>query len=118
MEERVDPGSSDLVLTDDLPTGEERAVRDRVRRFCDEEVTPVIDGYWERAEFPFPLLPGLGALGVCGGTFTGHGLPGLSPLAAALVSMELARGDGSVSTFHGVHSGLAIAGWGRSRAWS
>lgn len=104
----MDHGSSDLFLTDDLLSDEERAVRDRVRRFCDEEVTPVINGYWERAEFPFPLLPKLGALGVCGGTFTGHGLPGLSPLAAGLVSMELARGDGSVSTFHGVHSGLAM----------
>ena len=38
----------------------------------------------------------------------GHGCPGFSPLAAGLVSMELARGDGSVSTFHGVHSGLAM----------
>lgn len=104
----MEPGTSDLFLTDDLLSDEERAIRDRVRRFCDEEVTPVINGYWERAEFPFPLIPKLGALGICGGTFTGHGLPGLSPLAAGLVSMELARGDGSVSTFHGVHSGLAM----------
>lgn len=104
----MDPGSSDLFLTEDLLTDEDRAVRDRVRRFCDEEVLPVVNGYWERAEFPFALIPGLAALGVCGGTFTGHGLPGLSPLAAGLVSMELARGDGSISTFHGVHSGLAM----------
>jgi glutaryl-CoA dehydrogenase len=104
----VDPGSSDLFLTEDLLTDEDRAVRDRVRRFCDEEVLPVVNGYWERAEFPFALIPRLAELGVCGGTFTGHGLPGLSPLAAGLVSMELARGDGSISTFHGVHSGLAM----------
>lgn len=100
--------TSDLFLVDDLLSDEERAVRDRVRRFSDEEVRPVINGYWERAEFPFELIPKLAALGVCGGSFTGHGLPGLSPLAAGLVSMELARGDGSVSTFHGVHSGLAM----------
>jgi len=104
----VDPTSSDLFLTEDLLTDNERDVRDRVRRFCDEEVLPVINGYWERAEFPFALLPKLAELNVCGGTFTGHGMPGLSPLAAGLVSMELARGDGSVSTFHGVHSGLAM----------
>lgn len=104
----MDPGSSDLFLTEDLLTDEDRAVRDRVRRFCDEEVLPVVNGYWERAEFPFALIPRLAELGVCGGTFTGHGLPGLSPLAAGLVSMELARGDGSISTFHGVHSGLAM----------
>jgi glutaryl-CoA dehydrogenase len=103
---------SDLYLTDELLGDEERAVRDRVRRFSDEEVRPVINGYWERAEFPFELVPKLARLGVCGGTITGHGCPGLSPLAAGLVAMELARGDGSVSTFHGVHSGLAMTAIG------
>jgi glutaryl-CoA dehydrogenase len=100
--------SSDLYLTDELLSREDRAIRDRVRRFCDEEVRPVINGYWERAEFPFPLLPGLAALGIMGSTHTGYGLPGLTALQSGLVSMELARGDGSVSTFHGVHSGLAM----------
>lgn len=100
--------TSDLFLLDELLSDEERAVRDRVRRFCDDEVLPVINDHWERAQFPFDLIPKLAQLGVCGGSFTGHGLPGLSPLAAGLVSMELARGDGSVSTFHGVHSGLAM----------
>jgi glutaryl-CoA dehydrogenase len=103
---------SDLYLTEGLLDDEERAVRDRVRRFSDEEVRPVINGYWERAEFPFELIPKLAKLGVCGGTIQGHGCPGLSPLAAGLVAMELARGDGSVSTFHGVHSGLAMAAIG------
>jgi glutaryl-CoA dehydrogenase len=105
----TEPAASDLFLLEDLLSDEERAVRDRVRRFCDQEVRPVINGHWERAEFPFALIPKLAGLGVCGGSFTGHGLPGLSPLAAGLVSMELARGDGSVSTFHGVHSGLAMS---------
>ena len=103
---------SDLYLTEGLLDDEERAVRDRVRRFSDEEVRPVINGYWERAEFPFELIPKLAKLGVCGGTIQGHGCPGLSPLATGLVAMELARGDGSVSTFHGVHSGLAMAAIG------
>jgi glutaryl-CoA dehydrogenase len=103
---------SDLYLTEGLLDDEERAVRDRVRRFSDEEVRPVINGYWERAEFPFELIPKLAKLGVCGGTIQGHGCPGLSPLSAGLVAMELARGDGSVSTFHGVHSGLAMAAIG------
>ena len=74
--------ASDLYGTDALLSDEERAVRDRVRRFCDEEVRPVINGYWERAEFPFPLLPKLAELGVCGGTIAGYGCPGLSARAA------------------------------------
>jgi glutaryl-CoA dehydrogenase len=104
----ADPASSDLYLTDALLSDEERAVRDRVRRFSDEQVRPVINGYWERAEFPFPLLPKLAELGVCGGTIEGYGCPGLTTLGSGLVSMELARGDGSVSTFHGVQSGLTM----------
>jgi len=103
---------SDIYLTDELLGDEERAVCDRVRRFSDEEVAPVINGYWERAEFPFELVPKLARLDVCGGTIQGHGCPGLSPLAAGLAAMELARGDGSVSTFYGVHSGLAMTAIG------
>ena len=103
---------SDIYLTDELLGDEERAVRDRVRRFSDEEVAPVINGYWERAEFPFELVPKLARLDVCGGTIQGHGCPGLSPLAASPAAMELARGDGSVSTFYGVHSGLAMTAIG------
>jgi glutaryl-CoA dehydrogenase len=99
---------TDLFLIDDLLSEEERAVRDRVRAFCEREVRPVINDYWERAQFPFELLPGLAELGVIGGTIEGHGCPGLSPLAAGLVAHELARGDGSLATFYGVQSGLAM----------
>jgi glutaryl-CoA dehydrogenase len=108
MTSEATAGTSDLYLTDDLLSAEEREIRDRVRRFCDEEVRPIINGYWERAEFPFPLISKLAELGVCGGTIQGYGCPGFGPLAAGLVAMELGRGDGSVSTFHGVHSGLAM----------
>jgi glutaryl-CoA dehydrogenase len=29
---------------------------ERTRGFVHEEVLPVINGYWERAEFPWPLI--------------------------------------------------------------
>ena len=98
----------DLYLVEELLTAEERAVRDRVRAFCDAAVRPIINECWERAEFPRSVIPGLAELGVVGGELTGHGCPGLSAVANGLVAMELARCDGSVSTFHGVHSGLAM----------
>jgi len=99
---------ADLYLLDELLGPEELDVRERVRRFAEREVLPVINDHWERAEFPFELLPALAELRVAGGSIRGHGCPGMSPLAAGLVAMELARADGSVSTFHGVHSGLAM----------
>ena len=104
----VAASGTDFYLLDDLLSPAEREVRDRVRRFGDREVLPVINGYWERAEFPFELVPKLAELGVCGGTLEGYGCPGLTPVAAGLVSMELGRADGSVATFYGVHSGLVM----------
>ncbi len=98
----------DLYLLETLLTDAERAVRDTVRAFSEQHVLPVINTYWERAEFPFALLPALAATGITGGTLSGYGAPALSHVAAGLVSMELARGDGSISTFHAVQTGLAI----------
>jgi glutaryl-CoA dehydrogenase len=99
---------ADFYRIDDLLTDEEREVRDRVRTFSDKEIVPIINDYWERAEFPFELVPKLAALRLAGGTIEGYGCPGLSTVATGLVAMELARGDGSVCTFFGVHSGLAM----------
>src|SRR5919205_1110117 len=98
----------DFYLFDELLTDEERSVRARVRTFCDEEVIPIINPYWERGEFPFELIPKLATLNIGGGTIQGYGCPGLSSVAAGIVGMELARGDGSIDTFFGVTSGLAM----------
>jgi glutaryl-CoA dehydrogenase len=98
----------DFFELDDLLTDEEREIRDRVRAFVDEEVTPIINPFWERAEFPFSLIPRLAALKVCGGTIQGYDCPGMSAVAAGLVSMELTRGDGSLSTFFTVTSSLVM----------
>jgi glutaryl-CoA dehydrogenase len=94
---------------DDLLTDEERSIRDRVRAFADQELIPVANEYWERAEFPAPLLKPYADLRVAGGAVQGHGCPGMSPVAEGLVTVELARGDGSFSTFNSVHSGLVMA---------
>ncbi len=107
----VDTGSlsaTDYFSLDELLTEEERGVRDRVRSFCDTDVTPVINSYWQNEEFPFELLPKIAALGVAGTTIEGYGCPGMSPTAAGLVSRELARGDGGLTTFFAVHSGVAM----------
>jgi glutaryl-CoA dehydrogenase len=99
----------DFYLMDELLTEEERSIRDKVRAFCDKEVTPVINDYWERAEFPFEIIPKMAALNIAGGSIKGYGCPGMSAVAAGLVAVELARGDASICTFFGVHSGLAMS---------
>src|SRR5581483_4866956 len=80
----------------------------RTRRFVQEEVLPVINGYWERAELPLELCRRLGQLGLVGDGLHGYVCPEMSPTAAGLVNMELNRGDGSLGTFLGVQGGLAM----------
>lgn len=99
---------TDFYLMDEMLTEEERSVRDKVRAFCDKEVIPIINDYWERAEFPFELIPKIAALNIAGNDIQGYGCPGLSAVASGLIMLEMARGDASVCTFFGVHSGLAM----------
>ncbi len=100
----------DFIGVDRLLSEEERQVRDEVREFVDREVIPVAADHWDRAEFPFDLLPGLGELGLMGGSYaTDYGCAGWSNVAYGLAIAELARGSGSMSTFLHVQSGLAMA---------
>jgi glutaryl-CoA dehydrogenase len=99
---------TDFYAVEDLLRPEEIEIRDRVRNFCAREVTPRINEFWERAEFPFELVPKIAELGIAGGTVQGYGSPGMSAVAAGLVAAEWARADGSIGTFYGVHSFLAM----------
>src|SRR5438067_6251267 len=99
---------TDFYLMDALLSEQELSVRDKVRAFADQEILPIINGYWERAEFPFELIPKFATLNIAGSDIQGYGCPGLSPLTSGLITVELARGDASVCTFFGVHSGLAM----------
>jgi glutaryl-CoA dehydrogenase len=96
-----------LHIRDEL-TESELDYLERTRRFVDDEVLPVITEYWEQAELPMDLIRRLGELELVGDGIEGYGCPEMSPLAAGLVAMELNRGDGSLGTFLGVQSGLAM----------
>src|SRR5271167_1371007 len=83
------------------------AVR-RTREFMTKEVEPVINHYWTREEFPHEFVPGIAGLGIAGVAYEGYGCPGGGPLLDGVLAMTLARSDPSMSTFLGVHSGLAM----------
>ena len=96
-----------FLLDSDLTDGE-RQLRDRVRGFGESQVSPIINEYWQQAEFPYEVVPGLLDLGITGTFISGYGCPGLSRRAAGLVAREMGRIDGSVNTFFGVHSNLCM----------
>src|SRR6267154_3500738 len=100
-------GTDYFHIADQL-TREELGYLRRTRDFVDDEVLPVINGYWERAEFPWPLIEKLAKLEIVGDGIEGYGCPPMSPIATGLVHMELNRGDGSLGTFIGVQAGLAM----------
>ncbi|KAL2902063.1 Acyl-coenzyme A oxidase 4 peroxisomal [Bienertia sinuspersici] len=107
---------SDYYQFDDLLNAEERAVRVKVRECMEKEVAPIMAEvvamllmqYWEKAEFPFQIVPKLGALHIAGGTIKGYGCPGLSIIGSAIATAEVARVDASCSTFILVHSSLGM----------
>jgi glutaryl-CoA dehydrogenase len=100
--------ATDYFFIRDQLTDEQWARLIETRRFVDQEVLPVIGGYWERAELPWPLIGRLAELGIVGEDIEGYECPGMSPIACGLVHMELNRGDGSLGTFLGVQAGLAM----------
>lgn len=80
----------------------------RTRGFVDSEVLPVINDYWERADFPWALIEKMAPLGIVGDGIEGYGCPPMDPLSVGLINMELNRGDGSLGTFMAVQAGLAM----------
>ncbi|WP_125777862.1 acyl-CoA dehydrogenase family protein [Antribacter gilvus] len=89
-------------------TEEERAHQLAVRQFVQDEVLPVIDGYWERAEVPVGLVKRLAELDFLRDGVDVPGRPRVSLMAEGLAAMEMSRGDASVSTICGVQGGLAL----------
>ncbi len=98
-----------LELFRDLPPALE-AARLQVRDFMEREVEPIANEYWERAEFPYHLIPRFAQLGLTELIFPVQpdGTTTHDSVAEGVIAMELARVDPSFATFLGVHAGLAF----------
>ncbi|MET0862242.1 MAG: acyl-CoA dehydrogenase family protein, partial [Microbacterium sp.] len=107
--------ASDVLGIDALLTDQERAVRDRVRAFVDEEIRPHVGDWFDRGYFPVELASGLGGLGVLGMTLDGYGCAGRSAVEYGLAALELEAGDSGIRTFVSVQGSLAMGSihrWG------
>jgi glutaryl-CoA dehydrogenase len=89
-------------------SADDQAIVGRVRAFMESEVAPIITRYWNRAEFPFELIPKMAALEIAGIAYQGYGCAGKSTVLDGMLAVEMARVDPSIATFFGVHSGLAM----------
>ena len=97
----------DFFLTDSLLTDEERAIRDRVRAFAEDQLRPVARQAWEHADFPDIAPTRARRAGRRRGHGAGVRLSGMTSVAFGLALRELARVDSSFATFFAVHGGSA-----------
>ncbi len=98
----------DFYGIEELLSDDERAVRDLVRSFVDEEVLPIIEACAWEGRFPRELVPKMAALNLFGSTMTECGLPGLNNVAYGLIMQELERGDSGLRSFVSVQSSLVM----------
>src|SRR2546430_1601313 len=100
--------SLDYYAIEDLLTDEERATRDRARRFVQEEVMPEIVPCHRAGKFPEHLRARMGEFRLFGPYLQGHGCAGLSYTAYGLIMQELERADSGLRSEASVQGALAI----------
>jgi glutaryl-CoA dehydrogenase len=99
---------TDFLGIDSLLSDEERLIRDTVRRFVAERVTPFVGDWFEQGRIPPELAPELGRLGLLGMHLQGYGCAGASATAYGLACMELEAGDSGVRSLVSVQGSLAM----------
>ncbi len=101
--------SPDFYQIDDLLTDEHKLIRGAVRSFIKKEVSPIIEDYAQRAEFPKHLLRKFGEIGAFGPTIPAeYGGGGLDYIAYGLIMQEIERGDSGMRSVVSVQSSLVM----------
>lgn len=99
----------DFLLLDQQLSEDEILIRDTVRRFVDDEVTPLMMDAYEKATFPRELMKKCGELGLLGMTLPPqYGGSEASYIAYGLLCQELERGDSGLRSFVSVQSSLCM----------
>ena len=105
----VPPPRSTCSVSTDLLDDEEKAIRDTVRRFCDDRIRPEIADWFESGQIPArDLAKELGALGLLGMHLEGYGCAGTSATAYGLACLELEAADSGIRSLVSVQGSLAM----------
>jgi len=118
------PNPHDFLDLDDELSGEERDIRDAVRAFAAEQLTPYVADWYETGSLPAAeLAKGFGGLGLLGMHLEGYGCAGTSAVAYGIACRELEAVDSGLRSFVSVQGSLAmfaIHRWGseeQRREW-
>jgi len=99
----------DYYLVDELLTDEQKLIRDTVRAYVKKEISPIIEDYAQKAQFPSQVIKGLGDLG-CFGPFIPqkYGGAGLDYISYGIMMQELERGDSGIRSTASVQGSLVM----------
>ena len=99
----------DYYLMDELLSDEHKLIRDSARAWVKKEVSPIIEDYYERSEFPNQILKGLAGIGGFGPYIPElYGGAGLDQISYGLIMQELERCDSGLRSTSSVQSSLVM----------
>jgi glutaryl-CoA dehydrogenase len=99
----------DYYQLDDLLTDEHKLIRDAAREWVKRDVSPIIEEYAQKAEFPNQILKGLAEIGAFGPYIPmEYGGAGLDQISYGLIMQEIERGDSGVRSTASVQSSLVM----------
>ncbi len=99
----------DYYNLDDLLNDEHKLVRDAARQWVKRDVSPIIEEYAQKAEFPKQIIGGLAEIGAFGPYIPEeYGGAGLDQISYGLIMQEIERGDSGVRSTASVQSSLVM----------
>ncbi len=99
----------DYYQLDDLLTEEHKLVRSAAREWVKREVSPIIEDYAQKAEFPHQIINGLAEIGAFGPYIPmTYGGAGLDQISYGLIMQEIERGDSGIRSTASVQSSLVM----------
>jgi len=99
----------DYYKLDDLLTEEHKMIREAARDWVKRDVSPIIEEYAQKAEFPTQIISGLAEIGAFGPYIPEeYGGAGLDQISYGLIMQEIERGDSGVRSTASVQSSLVM----------
>ncbi|GGH35907.1 acyl-CoA dehydrogenase [Mangrovimonas yunxiaonensis] len=99
----------DYYNLDELLSEEHKLVRDAAREWVKRDVSPIIEEYAQKAEFPEQIIGGLAEIGAFGPYIPEeYGGAGLDQISYGLIMQEIERGDSGVRSTASVQSSLVM----------
>jgi glutaryl-CoA dehydrogenase len=101
--------SPDYYQLDELLTDEHKLIRSTVRDWVKKELTPIIEEYAQKSEFPKQLIKGLSEIGAFGPTIpVEYGGAGLDYISYGIIMQEIERGDSGIRSTSSVQGSLVM----------